>query len=115
MKAMEENNFIEPLLERAEEYGRTSYELFRLRTIGKISEAVSTVASRGLVIFVISMFIILGNIGAALWLGDILGKSYYGFFCVAGFYAIVGGILYFWMHNYIKRRVSDSIISQMLN
>ena len=108
-------NFIEPIFERAEEYGKTSYELFKLKTLDKTAVVVSTFVSRGTVILVLSMFIVLATIGVALYLGEMLGKSYYGFFCVAGFYGIIGGVLYFFMNNWIKKRVSNLIISQMLN
>ena len=106
--------FIEPLLERAEAYGKTSYELIKLKAVDKTADITSTLVSRGAVVLVLSMFIVIVNIGIALWLGDILGKSYYGFFCIAGFYGIVGGVLYFFMHDTIKKRVSNSLISQML-
>lgn len=107
--------FIEPLLERAEEYRKTSYELFKLKSLDKTVEIVSTFVSRGSVILVLAMFVLVLNIGIALWLGDLLGKTYYGFFCVAGFYGILGCILYFFLHNQIKKYVSSLIISQILN
>lgn len=108
-------NLIEPLFEKAEAYGKTSYELLKLKALDKTAEVVSTFVSRGAVVLVISIFIIIINIGVSLWLGDLLGKQHYGFFCVAGFYGLIGGILYFLMHNRIKKSVSNSIISQMLN
>lgn len=107
--------FIEPLFERAEEYGRTSYELLKLKTLNKAAEVISTFISRGIALIVFSIFIVFGNIGLALWLGDVLGKSSYGFFCVAGFYGIIAGVLYFFFHKQIKKRVSDSVVSQILN
>ncbi len=108
-------NHIEPLFERAEEFGKTSLELIKLKAMDKTAEIVSTSVSRGAVILFFSMFTVIVNIGIALWLGDILGKSYYGFFCVAGFYGVIGSVLYFFMHDWIKKRVSNSLISQMLN
>ncbi len=113
---MEHNTlFVEPLLIKAEAYGKTSYELIKLKAIDKTSDVLSSGVSRGSVVLVLSIFIAMLNVGVALWLGDLLGKSYYGFFCVAGFYALCGFILYFYMHNWIKERVSNSIILQMLN
>lgn len=109
-----QQNYIEPLIERAENYGKTSLELIKLKTVEKTADVVSTSVSRGAAILFLTMFTVIINIGIALWLGDVLGKSYYGFFCVAGFYGIVGGVLYFFMHNWIKERVSNSLISQML-
>jgi hypothetical protein len=113
---MEEKiNHFEPLIERAEAYGKASLEVIKLKTVEKTALVVSTIVSRGAVVLIFSMFIVIVNIGLAMWLGDILGKNYYGFFCVAGFYAITGSILYFFLHNRIKEKISNSVISQLLN
>lgn len=108
-------SFIEPLFERAEAYAKTSVELIKLKAVDKTAEAISTGVSRGIVAFVFSMFHILTSIGVAVWLGDLLGKLYYGFFCVAGFHLFLGVVLYFFMHTWLKKQVSDSIILQLLN
>lgn len=107
--------FMEPLLIRAEEFGKTSLELIKLKALDKTAGVISTFISRGVAILVLSMFTIIVNVGIALWLGDLLGKSYYGFFCVAAFYGILGVVLYFFTHTSLKKSISDSIVSQMLN
>lgn len=107
--------YIEPLVEKAEQYGKTSYELIKLKTIHASTKVVSKFLSW--VTFFITMSIAMAvlNIGLALWLGDLLGKSYYGFFCLAAFYIIIGVVLYFYLNTKIKNRISNAIISQMLN
>lgn len=110
----DQTKFIEPLLDRAEEYGKTSYALFKLKIIDKTADLASTFFSRGAAILSIMFFLLSTNIGISLWLGDLLGKSYYGFFCVAGFYGIVGVVLYFFMHSYLKKRIGGAFISLML-
>jgi hypothetical protein len=110
-----EKTFLEPLLDRAEAFGKTSYELVRLKTVEKTTNVVSTISSRAIALYIISFSVFMASIGAALWLGDILGKTYYGFLCVAGFYAIVGGIFYFFLHNWMKKCVGDSVVKQILN
>jgi hypothetical protein len=112
---LENKNFAEPLLERAEEYARTSYELLKLKTVDKTTEVASAFASRGIALLVFGLFAVMLNIGLALWLGDLLGKVYYGFFCVAGFYGITACVLYFFMHNFIRRKLADSMIAQFFN
>lgn len=107
--------FMEPLFARAEQFGKTSLELIKLKTIDKTADVASTLISRGAAILILTMFTIIVNVGIALWLGDILGKTYYGFFCVAAFYGIVGIILYFFTHKWIKKSISESIITQILN
>lgn len=112
-----ENTFnrMEPLIEKIEDYGKTSFELYRLKTISKTAEVVSTFVSRGAVVIVLSMFLVFASIGLALWLGDLLGKPYLGFLCVAAFYIVLGGVLFYLLHNFIKRKVSNSIISEIFN
>lgn len=108
-------NYIEPLIERVEQYGKSSFELIKLKALYQTAEVASSFISRGTAVIVISMFTVIANIGVALWLGDLLGKSYYGFFCVAGFYGIISLVLYFIMHKRMKKNISNSIISQLFN
>jgi len=108
-------NRMETLFERVEEFGKTSFELYRLKAIGKTAEVVSSFISRALVILVISISLVFASIGLALWVGDLLGKLYLGFFCVAIFYILLGCIMYYFLHKVIKRKLSNSIISQAFN
>ena len=105
-------SLIEPLLERVEEYGRSSVELIKLKSIDKTADISSTLASRLILMIVIVFCVIALNIAAALWLGELLGKNYYGFLVVGGFYAVVSIVLLF-IHPLIKTRVNNSIIAQM--
>lgn len=106
--------FLEPLLQKAEDYGKTSFELFKLKALDKSAEVTSSLISRFLFVLTLIFFFLILNIALALWLGDILGKSYYGFFVVSLFYGILTAALFF-LHPFIKVRVSNSIITQMLN
>lgn len=110
-----EKTILEPLLERAEAYGKTSLELAKLKAIEKTTNVASTLSSRAIAIYFLSFSLLMVSIGVSLWLGDLFGKTYYGFLCVAGFYAIIGGILYFFLHDWIKKRLGDSLITQILN
>jgi hypothetical protein len=110
----DKTDFIEPLFERVQEYSETSCKLFKLKALDKTAGIVSRSVSRGVVILVLFMLVVVLSIGIALWLGDLLGKSYYGFFYVAGFYGLIALVLYFFMHNWIRDTVRNSIISQML-
>lgn len=110
-----ETTFLEPLFEKAEAYGKTSYELFKLEATEKTVNFLSTGFSRSVAVFFFSIFIVFASIGISLWLGDLLGKTYYGFFCVAGFYGIIGIVLYFFLHTEIKKHAGNSIVKQMLN
>ncbi len=106
---------MEPLFKKVEDFGKTSFELYRLQAISKTAEVVSTFVSRATVVIVLSMFLVFASIGLALWLGGLLGDLYLGFFCVAGFYILLGGVLFYFLHKPIKEQVSNAIISEILN
>jgi hypothetical protein len=114
-KTEEKIIFMEPLFASAETFGKTSLEIIKFKTIDKTAGVVSTLISRGAAVLVFAMFTIIVNIGIALWLGDLLGKPYYGFLYVAAFYGLLGVVLYFFTHAWVKKNISNSIITQMLN
>ena len=109
-----QTNLIEPLLEKAETYSKTSFELLRLKALAKTADVTSTLFSRSLFILLVSFFAFTINIAVALWLGDMLGKNYYGFLIVAGFYALASIILLI-VHPSIKTRVNNTIIRQLFD
>jgi phosphoglycerol transferase MdoB-like AlkP superfamily enzyme len=106
-------NSLDSLLDSAEEYGKTSIELIKLKALDKTSDVVSSIASRAIAIFILFMFFLIITIGIAIWLGEIIGKYSYGFFIVAAFYGIIGIILFFFLHKRIKILINNSIIKQI--
>ncbi len=105
---------IESLFERVENYSKTTLELYKLQAIDKSADVVSSLVSRLAVFMAVALSILIINIGFALWIGEVLGNSYYGFFIIGGFYAIVAILINAFRHSLIKYPVSNSIITQML-
>jgi hypothetical protein len=111
---MEENlKLLEALLEKAAEYGKSSYELAKLKAIDKTSDVVSSFIPNYIVLIIIGSILLFLNLGLALWLGEILGKIYYGFFIVAAFYIIIGVVIHFFLHKWIKQLVCNYFIKQI--
>jgi hypothetical protein len=115
IKTMENNaTMLESLLEKAEDFGKTSFELVKLKAIDKTSEIVSSFIPYSVVFALIASFLIFLNLGLAFWLGDILGKTYFGFFIVSAFYIVAGIVFYFFFHKRLKKYICDSLIHMML-
>ena len=106
---------IEPLIERIENYGETSAELIKLRVIHKSSRVMSEFIFRAIILFVLSLFLIFLTAGLSLWLGELTGKTYYGFLWVSLFYLITGVILYVFMRTSIKKYIANILIYKSLN
>ncbi len=105
---------LESLLDKAKEYGITTFELAKLKAIDKTSDILSSLVPTSIVIVLISTCLLFLNLGVALWLGEILGNAFYGFFIVAGFYLLVGLILHFFLHDWVKRIAGDYIVKNLL-
>jgi hypothetical protein len=110
---MEDNtNMIESLLERAVDYSKTSYELVKLKTLEKTSDLVSSFVPQAVILVLIASFMLFLNIGLAFWIGEIIGKVYYGFFVIAAFYGMLGIVMHLFMRKWLKRIIENSIIKK---
>jgi len=105
---------IESLFERAEDYSRTTVKLLKLQAIDKTADVVSSLISRMAVFITVALSVLIVNIGLALWIGELLGNAFYGFFIIGGFYGLVALVMHFARHSWLKNPISNSIIEQML-
>ena len=105
---------IETIFEKVEDYGKTTIELIKLNAIDKSAEAVSTLSVKLAIFVIVALSVLTVNIGLSLWIGEMLGKIYYGFFVMAGFYMLISLVLYIFRDQWIKIPVSNAIITHML-
>jgi hypothetical protein len=115
MEENNNNNSIDTLIERAGEYLKNTIELSKLKAVDKLSDTVGNLVSRTVAGVFLILFFLLGSVAISLLIGDALGKSWYGFAVVAGFYALIGFILIFFSHNWLKQLVSNSIVKKFFN
>lgn len=108
----ESENLIELLFDRVKEYGKSSVELIKLKAVDKSSD----LFSKFIFHLILSIFFLLGifslNIAVALWIGDLLGKTYFGFLAVSGFNVLLIIILLLFRKK-IKMNISNSIITSL--
>jgi len=105
---------IESLFEKAEDCTKTAIELLKLKAIDSSADFVSFLVVKFVLFSFICLFIIIANIGVALWIGDLLGKSYYGFFLLAACYALILSLLPSYLYQWVKVPISNFIIAQLL-
>jgi hypothetical protein len=110
----ERKELVEDLFEKVEGYIKTNVELIKLRTIEKLSVVIASLASQVVLLVLFSFFFLMVNIGLAMWLGQVMGQVYYGFFLIAGIYALLSIILFMFRDSIIKNPIVNSIISQFL-
>ncbi len=91
-------------------YSKTKIELLELYAIEKFTNIISSLTAELLVTLIVISFISLINIGAALWIGELLCKSYYGFFVVGSFYILISIVFYIFRDHLIGMPINNSII-----
>jgi len=101
---------LESLVDKATDYGKTSYELVKLKSVDKASDVISSVLPHSIALVLASSFMLFLNLGLALWFGEILGKSFYGFFVVAVFYIVLGTVVHFFFHKPLKKIIRNYVI-----
>lgn len=105
---------IESLVARFESYIRNTFALSKLKMIEVLVNLTASLMTRVITICTIAVFFLILNIGIALWIGEILGKTYYGFFILSAILLLVGIIFQVLFSKRIKEIVSTSIINQTL-
>lgn len=112
---METNpTLIEALLASIEAYVKTTYELTKLKVLEKLTLTLTSLMSWVVTGIVLLLFALFSSIGLALYLGDLLGKAYYGFFLVAIFYLFSGVILHLFLLKWLRKGIANLIMNDEL-
>jgi hypothetical protein len=109
-----ESYSIEDLFQKTGEYLETRVDLVKYKAIDKSSDVISSLVTNIVIIIIALVFVFTINIGVALWIGDLIGKNYYGFFIVGAFYGFAGLILFLFRSKWIKLPVSKLIIEKVI-
>jgi hypothetical protein len=111
----EQTNSLEILFEKTGDYLETRIDLLKLQAVNTTSDVTSSLLAKFAIALIVSLITLILNIGIAMWLGDLLGKMYYGFFLVSGFYIIVAAVLYIFRHQWLKLPFYNMLVKKMLN
>jgi hypothetical protein len=102
------------LFEKAGDYGKTSFQLAKLKALSKTSDVASTAILHLLVLIFAFSFILFMSLGLAFWIGELLGKNFYGFLIVGVLYGLIGISIHLFMHKWLKKIVDDYIVEHLL-
>jgi hypothetical protein len=101
---------VEGLTEHVKEYINTKIELTKLRLAEKTSQIIGNLIAFAIVAVLFLFVIVFGSIAGAWALSELIGKPYSGFLIVAGFYLLLGIIVWFARNRLIRFPVMNAII-----
>lgn len=105
---------LESLFENVEQYSKTSFELYKHKAIFEIAALTSSLAVRFILSIVVALVSLFTSIGLALWFGEMMTKTYYGYFAVALVYVALGILLFLFRKPFIKTQMNNTVIKSML-
>jgi len=115
MKMENEPGTVGSLFEKAGDYLETRLDLLKLRAVDKTSDVASSLVSRIVIIVILFLAVFIVNIGLALWIGELVGKAYLGFFIVAAVYGLLAWLIHVFRKTWIKDPLTNVLIKKLLN
>jgi len=105
---------IDTLLSDAGDYVETRTTLWKLKAIESLADVSGELASGLGMIGLGAFVVILFSVGLALLIGDMLGKSFYGFFIIGGAYFIFALVCFIRRGRWLKEPFSNMLIRKIL-
>ncbi|PWT76655.1 MAG: hypothetical protein C5B59_05960 [Bacteroidetes bacterium] len=102
------------LFEKSHAYLETRIDLIRMKTVYKSSDVLSSAAAFLAILIGLLAFLATLSFGLAYFIGHLLGNTYYGFFIMAGFYALATLLIYIFRNQWIKTPIHDGIVKKIL-
>jgi len=106
---------VEELFYKLKDYIETTFDLFKLKAINKVSGFTSTVIVSIILIILLFLIMICISIGFALLIGLWLGQAFWGFFIMGVLYLIIGLILFASRGKLLKEPISDKFIKELID
>lgn len=104
---------LEGLTDHVKEYINTRVELTKLHLAEKTSMVLSNMIAVTIVVLLFLFVIVFGSIAGAWAISEWIGKSYSGFLIVAGFYLLLGIIVWVARDKLIRFPIMNAIIKQL--
>jgi hypothetical protein len=106
---------VEEMFVKIREYIEVRIELLRLKSVNKTAGFMSSAITLVILIIIFSGTFICITIGASFLIGDWLGRTCYGFFIVGAVYLIAGLVMYSMRDKWIKKKVSNKLIKDLMD
>lgn len=101
------------LLIKAQELGETTLNLLRLKAIQTTASTISLVGSYSLILTVVLFGFLMLSTGLAIWISQLLGNWYAGFFILAASFLLIGLFLYLFMARSLRLQMQNLMIKKL--
>lgn len=110
----EQQHDIDILLSDAGDYLETRTTLWKLKAIESLSDVSGELVAGLALLAIAALVVMIFSTGLALLIGYWVGRSFYGFFIIGGFYAIAGLVFFAFRTQWLKEPFSNLLIRKIL-
>lgn len=103
------------LINSAKEYINLKVQDIKLDVADKMASAIADIVASLSFAFFLVVFVLFASIGASLLLNRYLESGYAGFFVVAFFWLLTGGVIFLTRNSLIKRPVKNWFVEKALS
>lgn len=112
---MSNSEKIDEFTHSLKEYTTIQLELLKLDATERVSVIASELTTGLIVISSCLFFLFFISIGVGFYLSSILGSTYIGFLIVAGFYFVMGAILFLGRKSFVTNPVKNNIVKSIFS
>ena len=105
---------IETFYAKIENLVTTQQEIIKLKAYSKSADFATFLIMKTIMFVVVGISIIFLSIGISIWLGDILGNTYYGFFTMAGIYGLAAFIIKTILYLNVEFKIKNYFLFKIL-
>lgn len=105
----------EEMADNVKEYFNTKIESVKLNAAEKSSYVIANLIAGAAAAIVFIFFLIFGGMALSFGLGEWIGKTWAGFLIVAGFYLLIGIVVWTARGKIIRLPVMNALIQQLFN
>lgn len=109
----EEFKKFEETVQHLKQYVNTKVAQAKLGAAESISDVASVFIAKMMAGFVFFLFVLFGSGAAALAIGDAFGKPWLGWLLVAGFYLLLGLIIWWARERILRIPIMNAIINRL--
>ena len=106
---------IDSILNRMKQLSKTSLELYKLKSIEKLTQLTTVVLVLVIFLFAVALVISVLSVGCAIGIGDCLGSAFYGFLAMGGILMLLSTLIYVFRKKLIiepiERRILKAIFT----
>ena len=106
---------VEELFYKVKDYADTRIDLFKLKSISKVSGLLSSIISGIVLVLLLFMVLICITIGLSILIGNALGNLWLGFMIMAVVYIIIGLIMFLSRSKLLKTPISNKFIKEFVD